>query len=213
MLELIAAAAIVTAVDAERAFAADAQKLGQWTAFRKYAAPGAVMFVPKAVYAQEWLRTRKDPPNSVKWQPAFGYLSCDGKVAINGGPWQRPDGSFGYFTTVWLHEELKDGPRWHWVYDAGDALKEPMPAPAEPVVRRASCDNIPALTPGTSRYSIPSLPSPDAPAPQAAELHSSDRSLIYDYSAHGSGARTFSAWLWNGRGYEPVLLQTVAAGQ
>ena len=37
---LIVAAEPQTAIDAERAFAADAQKLGQWTAFRKWAADG-----------------------------------------------------------------------------------------------------------------------------------------------------------------------------
>ena len=206
-----AAPAPQTAIDAERAFAADAQKLGQWTAFRKWAAPGAKMFVPEAVYAQEWLRTKQDPPQSVRWQPAASYLSCDGKVAINEGPWQRPDGSFGYFTTVWLHERLRDGPRWHWVYDAGDVLKVPMQAPGEPVIRRASCDNLPSRAPGLMRYSIPTLPSPDAPVPQQAELHSSDRSLIYDYSVSTNGARTFSAWFWNGRGYEPIVHREVAA--
>ena len=40
---LLAAAAPQTAIDAERAFVADAQTLGQWTAFRKYAADDAVM--------------------------------------------------------------------------------------------------------------------------------------------------------------------------
>ena len=44
---LLAAAAPIaptSALDVERAFAADAQRLGQWTAFRKYAAPDALMF-------------------------------------------------------------------------------------------------------------------------------------------------------------------------
>ena len=34
MLTLLLSAALVTAVDAERAFAADARRIGQWTAFR-----------------------------------------------------------------------------------------------------------------------------------------------------------------------------------
>ena len=209
---LIAAATPMTAIDAERAFAADAQKLGQWTAFRKWAAPGAVMFAPDVVYAQEWLRGKTDPPKSIRWQPAASYQSCDGTVAINVGPWQRPDGSFGYFTTVWLYEtQLIAGARWMWVYDAGEALETPMQAAAEPVVRRASCDAIPKQTPGIRRHPVPSLPSPDSPAPREAELQSSDNSLIYDYSAGVNGARTLIAWLWNGRGYEPVLHQQVAA--
>ena len=62
MLALLLAAAAATpaiaqgsparsAVEAERAFARDAQRLGQWTAFRKYADLDAVMFNPQAVWA------------------------------------------------------------------------------------------------------------------------------------------------------------------
>ena len=44
MLMLVAAASIVTAVDAERAFIRDSKAHGQWTAFRKWASDDAVMF-------------------------------------------------------------------------------------------------------------------------------------------------------------------------
>ena len=59
---LLAAAPIATAVDAEIAFARDAKRIGQWTAFRKWADRDAVMFTPKAVWAQTFLKTVKDPP-------------------------------------------------------------------------------------------------------------------------------------------------------
>lgn len=200
------------AIEAEHAFARDAQWLGQWTAFRKWAGFAGVMFVPRAVNAWQWLRDKTDPPQSVKWQPAVSYESCDGKTAINVGPWTRPDGSFGYFTTVWfLEEELKDGPRWIWAYDAGDTLKSPMAAPAAPTIRRASCDSIPPRAPGEFRYSIPSAPSPDSPEAQQAQLSSRDRSLLYDYAVDESGARTFRASLWDGRQYVEVVAQSVAA--
>ena len=39
----------MSAIDAERAFAADAQKIGQWTAFRKWSTPDALMFTPQPV--------------------------------------------------------------------------------------------------------------------------------------------------------------------
>ena len=37
MIAILIAASVATAVDAERAFTRDAQRVGQWTAFRKYA--------------------------------------------------------------------------------------------------------------------------------------------------------------------------------
>lgn len=204
-----------TPVEVESAFAADALSLGQWTAFREYAEPGAVMFVPGAVgavRAEDWLRDRKDPPRSVRRQLAQSYQACDGRTAINVGPWQRPDGSLGYFTTVWLYEDQPfDAPRWLWVYDAGDTLRKRMKAEAHPKIRRASCANIPPDDP--LRYTLPSFSFPpvDPPDLPEAKLESDDRSLRYDYAVDGLGNRQFKAWLWNGRKFELVLDQAVPA--
>ena len=60
------------------AFARDAQRIGQWTAFRKYADRDAVMFTPQAVWARDFLKGRKDPPKAVRWWPAHSFVSCDG---------------------------------------------------------------------------------------------------------------------------------------
>ena len=109
-------------VAAEIAFNRLAQEKGQWTAFRETAAKDAVMFVPDMVNAQKWLKGRKDPPASVKWQPAKIFVSCDGEVGASTGAWQRPDGSVGYFTTIWQRD--KKG-RWNWLLDHGDTLATP----------------------------------------------------------------------------------------
>ena len=99
---LLLAAAAPTAIDAEYAFALDAQRRGQWTAFRKWADRDAVMFTPQATWARDFLNGRKDPPRSVRWWPARSIVSCDGRTAVNTGPWISGDGkSHGYFTTVW----------------------------------------------------------------------------------------------------------------
>ena len=137
MLSLLFFAAVQTsAVDAEIAFARDARRLGQWTAFRKYADPDAVMFTPQVVWAHEFLAGRKNPPAAVRWWPAQSYVSCDGRIAVNTGPAAYAGGrGAGYFTTVWQRERR----RWRWVYDAGDALKVARPIPKRPFVRKASC--------------------------------------------------------------------------
>ena len=77
---LLLAAAAPTAVDAEYAFARDAQRIGQWTAFRKYADRDAVMFDPQAIWARDFLKGRKDPPKSVRWSTAHSFVSCDGSA-------------------------------------------------------------------------------------------------------------------------------------
>ncbi|MEH3038296.1 MAG: hypothetical protein PGN23_17655 [Sphingomonas adhaesiva] len=136
---LLALAAQASAVDAERAFAATAHVKGQWTAFRRYAADDAVMFVPQAVRAQDWLKGRKDPPVSVQWQPATVFDSCDGERAVTTGPWTAEGGAHGTFTTLWVRRE--DG--WRWIMDHG--RDTPQPVAAAQAVRhvRPVCDALP----------------------------------------------------------------------
>jgi len=132
---LLLAATAPSAIDAENAFARDAQRIGQWTAFRKYADHDAVMFTPQAAWVRDLLKDAKDPPRSVRWWPAHSFVSCDGRTAVNTGPWIRPNNTHGYFTTVWQ----RTGVRWRWVYDGGDTLKGRMPAVPRPRTVRAAC--------------------------------------------------------------------------
>ena len=197
MLALLAAASIVTALDAERAFAADAQKIGQWTAFTKWSADDALMFVPQPINAHQFLKDRKDPPVAVFWWPTKSFVSCDGATAINSGPWVRDGGrSVGYFTTVWKRQP--DG-SWKWVYDGGDGLKAISAEGKEAAIRTASCSGTPRPDSG------------DEPNPGHGKGFSSDGTLAYQWSVAGDGSREFKALLFNGTDYEVVLEQKVAA--
>ena len=191
---LLAAAAPASAVDAERAFAAMAQTQGQWTAFRAFAAPEAVMFVPEPVNAQEWLRDRSDPPQSVMWWPAKAFVSCDGSVAVTTGPWVRAGGtSHGYFTTVWSRQADAG---WRWLLDHGDALAAAMPAPETVEVHKPNCTGMP----------IRNL------RVRTGEGGSSrDASLLWNWQVLEDGGRTVSVSFWNGRGHELVLEDEIIA--
>ncbi|HQV04539.1 MULTISPECIES: hypothetical protein [unclassified Novosphingobium] len=120
----------------ELAFARLAQEKGQWTAFRETATKDAVMFVPQMVYAQEFLKDKPNPPKPVTWQPHQVWSSCDGSLAVTRGAWQRPDGTSGWFTTVW--QKQKNG-RYKWVLDQGDALPMPLDPPDMIVSKVADC--------------------------------------------------------------------------
>jgi hypothetical protein len=109
-------------VSAELGFARLAQEKGQWTAFRETADKDAVMFVPDAVNAQTWLKKRADPPKAIAWQPYRVFVSCDGSYALSTGPWTRPDGSTGTFSTIWRRQ--KDG-GYKWVIDFGSGTQIP----------------------------------------------------------------------------------------
>lgn len=185
-----------TAVEAERDFNRTAQTEGQWTAFRRYAADDAVMFVPKPVNAQAFLKDRRDPPIAVQWWPAESYVSCDGSVAVNTGPWVAPRG-FGFFTTVWVRQA--DG-GWKWVYDGGDALKTPRTLPEKPTVRHAACSKVPPLVPASRSTSHGSGMAPDG-------------SLNWRWIVAADGSRSFTASIWNGKTFEDVVTDRVPPPQ
>ncbi len=183
LLMLAAAdAPTMTPVEAERAFAADAQKIGQWTAFRKWSTDAATMFVPEPVNAHAWLKDRKNPERSVRWQPIASFLSCDGKTAVNTGAWQRPDGSVGYFTTVW--QKRADG-TWRWLLDSGETLKKPRSVPVKPIVWRAAC------TPAAWPVSVVVHPNEKGGS-------SADQSLRWTSRVNADGSRSFGTAIWNG---------------
>jgi hypothetical protein len=196
---LLAAVAASTAIDAERAFAADAQKLGQWTAFRKWAAPEALMFTSEPVNAHEFLKDRKDPPVAVFWWPGRSYVSCDGTFAINTGPWVREWGkSVGYFTTVWKRQP--DG-AWKWIYDAGDALEAPRAEGGDVQPQRAACGG---------RLPVAPVPEMD-PGVRYGSRESADGSLRWNWSVTPDGGRSFRAWLLTDTGAQRVIDDQVAA--
>lgn len=195
---LLAAAVPQTAVDAERAFASAAQAEGQWTAFRRFATEDSVMFTPMTVRTHDFLRDRKDPPASVMWWVADSFVSCDGDAAVNTGPsmWPRGD-TVGYFTTVWQRQA--DG-GWKWSMDGGDGLEQPRPAGDAPKLHRASCKGSPS-TVAAVRYR-------DG---ETGEGQSEDRTLAWRWHVAPDGARTFDAWMWDGRSMRPVMADRIAA--
>jgi hypothetical protein len=202
---LLLAASAPTAIDAERAFAADAQRFGQWTAFRKYADRDAVMFTPQAVWARDFLHDLKDPPKSVKWWPAHSWVSCDGRTAVYTGPWVQ-DKNHGYFTTVWQ----RDKGQWRWVYDGGARESSSAPAIPKARVHRASCAG---KAPGA-----PIIPPPPLSARQARTTpedngrgQSADRTLGWDWKVEKNGARHFRVYQWNGLRYAQVLVNQIPA--
>jgi hypothetical protein len=191
-------------IAAEIAFNQLAQAKGQWTAFRETVAKDAVMFVPQPVLAQDWLKGKADPPASVKWQPHKAFMSCDGKTGVTTGAWQRPNGTVGYFTTVWQFiqkDERGDG-TWKWVMDHGDGLTAPR-VPTEMIETKvASC-----------KGRAPAALVAPAEGAKMKSGFSRDQSLSYTWVVQPDGARTVEVKLWNGEAAETVIIDRVAAQQ
>jgi hypothetical protein len=200
-LLLLASSPAATAVDAELAFARDGKRVGQWTAFRKWADRDAVMFTPQAVWATTFLKHLKDPPKSISWRSVQSFVSCDGRTAVNTGPWFTQDARLaGYFTTVWQRTPAG----WRWVYDGG------VPAPAKGVgraplrTRVASCN---AAAPGAPVTPPPRLsPKQSLTTPQDnGRGASADKTLGWEWNVTAKGTRSFRVLLWNGRRYDQVI--------
>ncbi|PZU11581.1 hypothetical protein [Sphingomonas sp.] len=120
MIGLLLAAGIAAGQpveQAERAFASAAQTDGQWTAFRRFMAPGALILTDGPVDAAKFLAPLKDPRVAIMWWPARTVTSCDGSLAFSTGPWRSARGH-GRFLTIWQRQP--DG-GWKWLYDGGGA--------------------------------------------------------------------------------------------
>lgn len=197
-LSLLAAATASTPVEAERAFAAMAKANGQWTAFRAFAAEDAILFVPQAEKAQEWLRGRKDPPAALSWSPSRSWLSCDGATAYNTGPWSSPSGkAFGYFSTLW--QKQTDG-SWKWRIDHGDALDAPIAAVEKVKPRRASCTWHPKPVAALVPEGI-----------SGGFETSADGSLAVTWAGYADSSSVLLVQLWTGSEFETVFESRIAA--
>lgn len=197
-LLLLAAQDPETAVDAERAFNRAAQTQGQWKAFRQFMTDDAVVFTPQPEKAKDALPTQ-EPKIAVQWWPAESYVSCDGSMAVNTGPWVRPKG-VGYFTTVWVRQA--DG-HFKWEMDGGDTLATPRVLPEQPKVRHGDCR-------GKAQPFYAGTVSRDPQDKQGSGM-SSDRSLAWSWIVKPDGSRTFTAWLWVRHHYVVVVDNQVAA--
>lgn len=109
-------------------FARAAREQGQWTAFRAFAAPGALLHGRDGpILADPWLAAQSDPETPVQWAPRAIWMSCNGAVAVSTGRFRDPQGLVGNFITVW---ERQDNGDYLWSYDV-ESPDDPQPPPRE----------------------------------------------------------------------------------
>ncbi len=188
-------------VAAELGFARAAREEGQWTAFTAYAAQEAVMFVPAPVKAQDWLKRQVNPARSIVWQPHHVWSSCDGSLAVTRGAQQQPDGSVGYFTTIWERQE--DG-AYKWVLRQSDALAAALEEPEMIGTDVADCPQTRARGPAI-------LPPGPGPLPGPFEGQSVDGSLSWSAKVASDNARELHVHIRQDGELKEVLSSIVAA--
>jgi len=193
-------------VAAEIAFARAAREKGQWKAFDEFADDDAVMFVPEPVRAKTWLSGRKEPAAPVQWQASQVWMSCDGTMGVTKGGWQQPDGSVGYFTTIWQKRKKGD---YRWVLDQGDSLAQALPNSDMLSASVADCAR-PGDRPDSDALIVEGKV-PDAAPGMDGKGRSKDGTLRWSYHVNANHSRSLSVSLLKNGTMTEVLRSDVAA--
>ncbi len=183
-------------VAAEIAFNREAREEGLWTAFRELAADDAIMLVPEAVNAKEWLKDRTDPATAPQWEAEAIYMSCDGRTAASKGGFINADALQGYFTTIWQrrYDVRAADADWKFLFDHGGFAGNPRPKPEFVQTRIASCNgSVPAQV-----------------IPQNTRM-SRDGTLKWTWNVKADTSRIVTVSIWNGSTYETVIQDEIAA--
>lgn len=157
-------------ISAERAFAADALRIGITPAFRAHAGADSVLIRPDPLPALEVLAHEVDDPEiSLHWEPALAGIAGSNDLGFTTGPYRLVRGAEvlqGSFLTIWQRDS--EG-RWRWYLDHGLAPSADARQPSRP-------------------HAVTRLPSGVRPAGlprDATDLTSTEDAVNDDYLARG----------------------------
>lgn len=197
---LLQAAEPKSALEAERAYAADAQAIGEFAAMERWAAEDGEVFLFRETVpargAARRLAEAGERERTLRWQADVTIESCDGSTVVTSGPEIDTAAiTANRFHTVWTRGE--DGWRYalRMTIDSADPFEAPEPA-------KLVCENLPGRA---ERHAY------DTDAGRGAIASSADGSLKWEWrigedeAAGGVWTRGFRLWGWNGADYAPLL--------
>ncbi len=126
--------ALESLIAAERSFARTAERAGVREAFIAYLADDGVLFRPRPVNAQAYLRDQAPTPGTLSWQPALVDVAHSDDLGFSTGPWEyrREPGAepvaYGQFFSIWKRQT--DG-SWRVALDHGTSNPRPDSIPDE----------------------------------------------------------------------------------
>jgi len=200
----------------ELAFARAARQDGQWTAFRAFAAPGAVIHGQAGPFAADaWLAGQSDPDEAVQWGPRDVWMSCDGAMAVSQGRFIYPNGIVGTFVTVWQRQADEE---YLWIYDAGfadnpqPAARAQLPPEQENEIVVSAFDPIRGKVADCVKRGE-AVPVPPAPALTGGSSLSSDGTLRWSWQQDSDGTRSFMAEYLNQGRWQTVFTKSARPGE
>ena len=184
-------------VAVEVAFSRAARETGQWTAYRQFAAPRAVLHEPAGpVDAAAFLSSKRDPAEADQWGSRAVWMSCDGQTAVSTGRFIDAEGLVGNYVAVW--ERQSDG-NYRWVYETASP-DNPQPPPKIDEEDDEDVIVVQGLVPIQGRVADCSKAGEDFPvapiiAVDAGDRHgstwASDRTLRWGWRHAADGTRHF----------------------
>lgn len=204
-----------TIVATEIAFSRAAREQGQWTAFRQFAAPGAMIHGSEGPFlAEPWLARQSDPKAAVQWVPRTVVISCTGALAVSQGRLVTPEGLVGTFITVWQRQSDNT---YRWTYDVG-APDNPQPPQRE----RSEEGEIIVTAIDAVQGLIADCPTPQGRAARpastpmegakTAEQISGDGSLVWSWEHRPDGTRYVAVdYYYDGEWVTKVLEERLAS--
>lgn len=121
-------------VEAERAFAADAARIGWIDAYPLWAAQDGVVLQNGVSSALEFaanIHPQVRGDTSLAWGPEFAGVSAAGDFGFTAGPFNGDGAAFGYYLTVWRKQA--DG-SWKWLFEGGVDTPDPTVVPGADAV-------------------------------------------------------------------------------
>lgn len=123
------AAADVSLVQNEYAFARDVAKRGVRDGFLLHLDKQSITFAPVPVNAYDFYTQRKPGSSKLSWYPVFALVSGDGSFGVDTGPWTadyiqdgKPQQAHGEWLTVWSRDASG---AWRALFDAGIGHPKP----------------------------------------------------------------------------------------
>ncbi|MFC3174863.1 hypothetical protein ACFOD9_11445 [Novosphingobium bradum] len=200
------------AIAAELALDRDGAARGTWTALAATAAPEAVVFSPKLVWARDAFKGRANSALPRRWQVGAVWSSCDGSLVVARGSFREGEGRegegrAGWFARVWQRQG--DG-RYKWLASATGAQPHADAEPDMIAAAVADCPTRPARADGDGSHQPGKAPLPKhrEPAPLDPLLRAgaaADGTLRWTARVDPDGTPRLTA-IWRKDGTEQTLL-------
>lgn len=153
-------------IAAERAFAAEAARIGWVEAFEAHSTDDAILLGagPENAHASlAGIDAANRGDTSLAWGPDFAGISRGGDFGFTTGPYNGDGAAFGQYFTVWRRQA--DG-TWKWIYDGGTNQRTPTTVNPSGEVRQL---DVARRGPGTEATAIEAVRTREASfAEQAA---------------------------------------------